>query len=115
MSRRQTVILEMGGTTSAAGLLTLRTNRLRAGQTLAVQVVSFRSEDADKVYAEVGIERGSTFSRIETVYVEHKDRTYNCHRQVWVESDAQLRIDFSTEEGASSIYAWVFGYLQDDL
>jgi len=114
MGRRQTVILELGGTTTAAGALTLRTNRLRAGQTLAVQVVSFRSEDADTVVADVGIERGSTLARIETVAMTSKDKTYNCHRQIWIESDAQLRIDFSAGGNKVATYAWVFGYLQDD-
>ena len=114
MARRQTVILELGGTTTAAGALTLRTNRLRAGQVLAVQLVTFRSEGTDNVVADVGVERGSTLARIETVTMTTQDKTYNVHWPVWIESDAVLRIDFSSGGNKVATYAWIFGYLQDD-
>ena len=115
MSKKETYQAELGGTTSAAGTLTLLSNRLRPGQTLCVQMVALRSTLTDSVVAHVGVLRGSTLARLETVPMTTGGYTYVMDHEVWIESDAQLQVDFTAGGNSIPTQAWIFGYLQDDL
>jgi len=113
MGRKRTYIAELGGTSLAAGTATLLTNRLRPGQSLCIQLVAFRSDDEKNGVANLGVLRGSTLTRYATVEMEGQGKTYNDNSEIWLESDAQLQIDFTHVGATCPIYAWVYGYLVD--
>ena len=114
MGRKQTYIAELGGTSEADGTATLLTNRLRPGQTLAIQLVAFRSDDEKNGICDLGVLRGSTLNRLETVDMAEQGHTYTFHRHTWLESDCQLQLDFTHVGASCPIYAWVYGYLEDN-
>ena len=115
MSTKRSIILELGDTTTAGGVAKLITNQLRPGQSLAVQIVSLRSEDTDTVVANIGVLRGTTLARLETIAMTSKATTYLYHHPIWLESNAQLQIDITAGGNKVPVRAWVFGYLTDDL
>lgn len=115
MSSKQTVILELGDTSNASGIAQLRTNRLRPGQVLCIQLVSFRSDDEKNGIAHLGIVRGTTLAKVATVAMTTQGYTYWFGKSIWLESDAQLQIDFTHVGATCPIHAWVYGYLTDTV
>lgn len=115
MSTKRSIILELGDTTTAAGVAKLITNQLRPGQSLAVQIVSLRSEDTDTVVANIGVLRGTTLARLETIAMTSKATTYLYHHPIWLESNAQIQIDITAGGNKVPVHAWIYGYLTDDL
>jgi hypothetical protein len=113
MGTKTTYLADISGVTDTSGDATLRTNRLRSGQLLCVQLVSVRSDDTDSVLAHVSVERNGAVYSVETIAMTSSGNTYASDKSYWIPSDAQLRID--VEDGGSSvpIYAYVFGYLTD--
>jgi hypothetical protein len=113
MGTKQTYLMDISGVTDASGDATLRTNRLRSGQLLCVQLVSVRSDDTNNVLAHVSVERNAGVYSVETIAMTNSGYTYSSDKTYWLPSDAQLRID--VEDGGSNepVYAYVFGYLTD--
>jgi len=114
LGRKQTYIAELGGTSLTAGTATLLTNRLRPGQSLCIQLVAFRSDSEKNGVANLGVLRGSTLTRYATVLMPNQSQTYNDDSEIWLESDAQLQIDFTHVGATCPIFAWVYGYLVDN-
>jgi microcompartment protein CcmK/EutM len=105
---------DLKGTADSSGACTLRSNRLKAGQLLFVQIVSLRQDDNNNVLVRVGIDRAGAFYEVETVDLVKKGRTYSYSHQFCLESDCQLRLDFTGAGSSGVCYAWVYGYLTDD-
>jgi len=110
---RQTVFYDLIGTASASGTCTLRFNRLKRGQLLCVQCVSARQNDNDNVKVKVMIDRGGTSYEVVTLSLSSKGLTYAFPYEIWLESDCQLRLDFSGAGNAGICCAWLYGYLQE--
>lgn len=115
MARKQSIILELGDTSKSDATATLLTNRLKPGQTLCIQLVAFRSDSEKNGVAHLAVRRGTTLASLGTVAMPTQGYTYEYHHQIWLESDAQMQIDFTHVGATCPIRAWVFGYLQDDL
>lgn len=113
MPRKQTIFYDLKGTADASGNCTIRSNRLRGGQLLCVQVVSTRNDDNDNVKARVGIDRMGAFYEIVTILCTSKTLTYAAGLEIWLESDCQLRIDITGANPSGPCYAWLYGYLTD--
>lgn len=113
MGRKQPIILELGDASNADGTAQLETNRLRSGQSLSVQIVSVRSDDEKNGAAHISVVRGATLAKVATLDMTKQGYTYDYHHQIWLESDAQLRIDFTHVGATCPIHAWIFGYLTD--
>jgi hypothetical protein len=113
MAAKTTYLADLSGATDTSGDAVLRTNRLRSGQFLCVQLVSVRSDDTDNVLAHVSVERNAGVYSVETIAMTSSGNTYASDKTYWLPSDAQLRID--VEDGGSNVpvYAYVFGYLTD--
>jgi len=114
MGRKQTYIAELGGTSETDGTATLLTNRLRPGQSLCIQLVAFRSDSEKNARVDLGVLRGSTLTRYATVEMADQGYTYHDKSVIWLESDCQLQLDFTHVGASCPIYAWVYGYLQDN-
>ena len=110
---RQSVFYDLIGTASASGACTLRSNRLKRGQLLCVQCVSARQNDNDNVKVKVMIDRGGTSYEVVTLTLSSKGLTYAHPYEFWLDSDCQVRLDFSGAGDAGICYAWVYGYLQE--
>jgi len=110
---RQTVFYDLKGTANSSGACTLRSNRLKRGQLLCVQCVSARQNDNNNVLVRIGIDRAGEFYEIVTLDLVKHGRTYSYPYEVWVDSDCQLRLDFTGAGSAGVCYAWLFGYLQE--
>lgn len=111
MSKKTPYITELATTTTAAGVAQLRTNRLRRGETLCVQLVSVQSPTTAGAIAHLGVLRGVNLYRYDTITMAAALFTYPSYPFVVVESDAQLQIDFTGGGNAQPINAWVFGYI----
>jgi len=114
MGKRQTILYDLRGTADSSGACTLRSNRLRAGQLLCVQIVSVRQNDNNNVLVRVGIDRAGAFYEIVTLDLTKQGRTYSYSHTFWLESDCQLRLDFTGAGSGGICHAWLYGYLQDD-
>jgi len=114
MARRQTVIYDLGGTTDSSGECTLRLNRLRPGQLLCVQCVAIRHDDTKEIEALIGIDRAALTYEVHTIETSTRGVTYSWKGPIWVESDCQLTVAFTGCGASQPVYAWVYGYLQDD-
>lgn len=115
MSRKQTYIADISSTSESDGTARLLTNRLRPGQSLCIQLVAFRSDDEKNGVAHLSVMRGATLTRYATVDMSNQGYTYSSHYPIWLESDAQLQIDFTHVGATVPIYASVFGYLTDTI
>jgi microcompartment protein CcmK/EutM len=110
---RQTVFYDLKGTANASGTCTLRSNRLKRGQLLCVQCVSARQDDNNNVKVKVMIDRAGTSYEIVTLDLASKGRTYAHPHPVYLDSECQLRLDFSSAGSAGVCNAWFYGYLEE--
>jgi len=110
---KQTVLYDLTGTANAAGVCTLRSNRLKRGQLLCIQIVALRQNDNNNVLARIGIDRAGAFYEIETIDLVKQGRTYSYVADLFLDSNCQLRIDFAGAGSAGVCRAWLYGYLQD--
>ena len=110
---RQTVFYDLMGTANSSGACTLRSNRLKRGQLLCVQCVSARNDENNNVKVKVMVDRAGTTYEIVTLNLASKGLTYAHPYEVWLDSDCQLRLDFSSAGSAGVCYAWLYGYLQE--
>lgn len=111
---KQPVLYDLTGTANASGACTLRSNRLKRGQMLCIQIVAARQNDNNNVQARIGIDRAGSFYEINTLFCQSQGRTYTFVADVYLESDCQLRIDFTGAGSAGVCRAWMYGYLQDN-
>jgi hypothetical protein len=111
MSKKIPYLAALATTTTAAGVAQLRTNRLRRGETLYIQTISVRSPTTANVIAHIGVLRGSSLYRIDSITMAAALFAYPSFAFVVIESDAQLQIDFTAGGNAQLVEAWVYGYV----
>ena len=113
MSKKTPYLADLSTTTTAAGVAQLRTNRLRGGECLYIQLVAVQSPTTANVIAHIGILRGNNLYRVDSITMAAALFTYPSFAFIVVESNAQLQIDFTAGGNAQPIFAWVYGYLDN--
>jgi len=111
MPRKNTVILELKGTTSAGGLLTLRSGPLRTGETLCLQWAAFRSPLTAGAVAHLWAERNGVEYGICSTPMAAAATTYPEILLVWLPAEYNVRVDVTAGGNAVEFHAWLYGYI----
>lgn len=112
MAGKRPFLFPLGGTSDASGDLTLKSQRLKTGEVLCVQLISVRNNDTGACLATFGFERTGRQVWLETVVMTTATYVYNYYKPVWVPSDYQVVVKFASAGNKKLCEAWVYGYLE---
>ena len=113
MGKKHPILIEMAGVSSAAGALTLKSEPLKPGDLLCVQLVSVSNAITDHCLAKIGLERAGLQVWLETLHLVDAGRIYNYYKPVWVTSEHQLVVVFSEAGDGKACSVWGYGYLEE--
>ena len=114
MAKKHPIFIELSGVSDASGDLTLKSKPLDPGDLLCIQRVSVLNNDTASCVAKVGVEVSGRQSWLESVTMTTAGLVYAPVKEpVWVLSDYQLVVVFSSAGNKKTCYAWGYGYLEE--
>lgn len=113
MGKKHPIFIELSGVSNASGDLTLKSKPISLGDLLCIQRVSVLNNDTSSCVAKVGVEVAGRQSWIESVVMTTAGQVYAIKDPIWVRSEYQLVVVFSSAGNAERCYAWGYGYLEE--
>lgn len=114
MAKRHPIFIELSGVSDSSGNLTLKSKPLDPGDLLCIQRVSVLNNTTASCVAKAGVEVSGRQSWFESITMTTAGLVYAAVKEpVWVLSDYQLVVVFSSAGSAVACYAWGYGYLEE--